>query len=75
MNQVFRMTSETLKALDDIKKYILATPVSRDKKIGIKLFNILLKQTPKDDQTAYVKNGIPYRHETEKGFVEYTLRA
>jgi hypothetical protein len=75
LKQVYRKTSETLKAEMEIRRYIKASPQPLEKRIGTKLFNILLKETPKEFHVTYITNGIPYKHETDEGFVRYTLRA
>jgi hypothetical protein len=73
INQVFRQTPATHKAEQEILKYIKSNPLPFDKKIGMRLFNALLKETKKEERFKYAAS-IPYRFDTGNGVIEYTLR-
>jgi len=73
MHQIYRSTSITMKAEKDIIRYIMTRPLPFEIKIGARLFNILLKEVPKEDLARCVKNGIPYNYKVGDTLVKYNL--
>ena len=70
MQQVYLKTSETLRAEQEIIKYIQANRLPLEKKIPHRLFNKLMGGVRNIDADKYRENGIPFKFAQ----VEYTLK-
>lgn len=74
IKQIYNKTPEVLMAEKEIRRYIIGNPLPFEKIIPHRLFDPLLKETPKAEHKKYSQEGIPFKHEADGSSFDYILR-